>query len=97
MIRAIGLLPLAELAFQTGDALLGLLDGVKGPLEPCHPARQANPLSLQARAEPLEPALLLGTWRARGGGTDDAATWGSHVSCPQGSGAGCDRPGVSAR
>src|SRR5262249_2187203 len=97
MIRAIGLLPLGELAFQTGDALLGLLDGVKGPLEPGHPARQARPLSLQARAEPLEPALLLGTWRVRGGGPDDAAAWGGHVRRPRRSGAGCCRPGASAR
>ena len=40
MIRAIRFLHLRELAFQTGDALLGLLDGVKGPPEPGHPARQ---------------------------------------------------------
>jgi hypothetical protein len=40
MTRAIRFLHLGELAFQTGDALLSLLEGVKGPLEPGHPARQ---------------------------------------------------------
>jgi hypothetical protein len=40
MTLAIDLLHLRELAFQTGDSLLGFLEGVEGPLQPGHPARQ---------------------------------------------------------
>src|SRR6266545_2945382 len=84
--RSHGPLPillLAKLAFDAGDALQLLLDGVEGPLQAGKPARQQGTLVFQPRAELVNATLGLRVrcWRC-GGGADETATGRGHGQVP---------------
>jgi hypothetical protein len=82
MILGIGFLQPGDLPFETTAPLLGLLDGMESPFEPCHPAGECGTLPLQAGAELLEPELASDIGSGGSGRANDAAAWGGHVQAP---------------
>jgi hypothetical protein len=50
---------MGELAFETGDGVLVLLDPVKGSFQPCHPPRQHSTFALQLGPHFLDAQLAM--------------------------------------
>jgi hypothetical protein len=83
MILAIGFLQLGDLTFPAGDALLGFLHGVEGPLKSGHPTTQGFPLALQAGPQFPNTLFVLRVRRGWWGGANDAAAGHCHFRRPR--------------